>query len=634
VCAVELSVVYFGVLVKLGFHREKMNNFGKRPLTRGDALPLMRFCRIIFLLCAILHAQPLLAQHENDNWFFGRNAAITWTSGVPVDVPGGQINTYEGSTAMSDYQTGALLFYTDGYNVWTSTHQKMPHADSTLAGHFSSCQSAIILPKNCTQYYIITSDQVGNYGPNRGVNYSIVDMTLNGGLGDVTILNQPLLQPATEKLTATLDHDTTGYWLLGHQFGTSDFYAWHVDGLGFGAPVVSSIGSVYAGQLVKNIGAMMVSPNGSKLVCATETGAVELFDFNNKTGVVSHLIPLPGLQWSYGACFSPDNSKLYIGAAFQDEIDQYDLSSGDSQTIRTSRLPIWQGASSPAQLGFLQLAPDGRIYSSQENQNLLGAIRSPNLAGIACNYVVNAVRVSQAAGKTSLGLPNFCYSYVPHRPVQVSFSAPNIHARPGDTITIPITINVNPRTLAKFSIDIEINRTVLSPIDKSLPVRDSGDVRIVTITDSSSITPIIFNLRCVVALGDSQDVVLGLANQTWSAICPTVQSLRQGMFHLDSVCQSGGSRLFDPFGKFVLGQSQPNPTSGKTLIQFQTPEDTYTELFVVDILGKRVKTVIADHLKHGSYDVTFNTDNLAQGAYVYVLRTLDMTISKRLVISR
>jgi hypothetical protein len=66
------------------------------------------------------------------------------------------------------------------------------------------------------------------------------------------------------------------------------------------------------------------------------------------------------------------------------------------------------GTSSNTFLGALQLAPDGKIYLAESNENVLGAINNPELPGILCNYVDTALLLS--GGLAMLGLPNFISS--------------------------------------------------------------------------------------------------------------------------------------------------------------------------------------------------------------------------------
>ena len=90
---------------------------------------------------------------------FWKEAGLDFNSGSPVALTNGQLNTTEGCTTISD-KNGNLLFYTDGSVVYDKSHQVMPNGYGLL-GHYSSTQSAIIVPKpnNPNLYYIFTVDQ-------------------------------------------------------------------------------------------------------------------------------------------------------------------------------------------------------------------------------------------------------------------------------------------------------------------------------------------------------------------------------------------------------------------------------------------------------------------------------------------
>ena len=148
--------------------------------------------KILLILFLIIWGN-LSAQNEAANWYFGENAGIQFdgSGNLLGSVNDGQLITREGCTTISDTD-GNLLFYTDGRLVYDRTHQLMPNGTG-LFGDSSSTQSAIIVPKpdDINIYYIFTVDTSNslNSPSNLGFNYSIVDLTLNGGLGDVTSKN-------------------------------------------------------------------------------------------------------------------------------------------------------------------------------------------------------------------------------------------------------------------------------------------------------------------------------------------------------------------------------------------------------------------------------------------------------------
>src|SRR5262245_40286912 len=98
-------------------------------------------------------------------WYFGQNAGVTFQTGNPVAASGGQINTVEGTAAISD-AAGNRLFYTEGVTVWNRNHIPMPNGNG-LMGNASSTQSAVIVqkPGSTNIYYIFTVDaQAGTNG--------------------------------------------------------------------------------------------------------------------------------------------------------------------------------------------------------------------------------------------------------------------------------------------------------------------------------------------------------------------------------------------------------------------------------------------------------------------------------------
>lgn len=135
---------------------------------------------IILLLIGCFNAN---AQYESSKWIFGHGAGIDFKSGEALPFIGSKINTIEGCSTLSDSK-GNLLFYTDGISVWNKNNQLMPNGKD-LKGSISSTQSTIIvpLPGSKTIFYIFTVDSENGKG---GFSYSIVDLSKENGLGDIT----------------------------------------------------------------------------------------------------------------------------------------------------------------------------------------------------------------------------------------------------------------------------------------------------------------------------------------------------------------------------------------------------------------------------------------------------------------
>lgn len=419
-------------------------------------------------LLTILFLIPLtcFAQRQGNIWYFGDHAGVDFNSGVPVSISNGQ--TYnnnilhsEGTAVICD-SSGSLLFYTNGQKIWNRNHQVMPAGDSLL-GHLSSTQAALIVPQPGSSrfFYVFTTDAFYQDALQYGFRYSIVDICLNNGLGDIGTgkKNILLLDTVAEKLTAVRHSNGTDYWIITHKFYSDAFYAYRLSSAGIVDTVITHIGSVHqeycsgtTDPTRSAIGWMKASPDGNKIACVngqTCYSISEMFDFSKTTGVVSNMIQLQtdSLAISlYGVTFSPDNSKLYISCCINhDRIYQYDLSSGNPATIVNSKAIVADHAGGPFFMA-MALGPDGKIYICERNQSYLGVINDPDVAGVNCNYVDQAVLLS---GACSYGLPNFIDFY--------NYSNTSYSCLTGvDELTEKDIVNVFPNPVEdKFNVTVE-----------------------------------------------------------------------------------------------------------------------------------------------------------------------------------
>ena len=89
---------------------------------------------------------------------------------------------------------------------------------------------------------------------------------------------------------------------------------------------------------------------------------------------------------------------------------------------------------------------------------------------------------------------------------------------------------------------------------------------------------------------------------------------------------------------FRLGQSSPNPFHSSTTIAFSNPARAPGTLYVFDVTGKRVATLLDGLVEAGEYTIQWNGAGdggklLAPGVYVYRLRIGNHESVKKLVFS-
>lgn len=391
---------------------------------------ILPFLSALALLCSLGWSPLLYGQKEAAIWYFGNNAGLDFRTGTPIPLTNGQLNTIEGCESFSD-PDGNLLFYTDGKTVWNRQHRPMPNG-TELRSSFSTSQAALVVPQPGApgRYYVFTPDDVLAYrissdgaGTN-GFNYSIIEMDREGGLGDVVLKNQDLLEHASENVTAVRDYRRDLYWILTHY--QDRFYAYRLDASGLDPnPVVTRIGPDIDNP--ENFrGNIKISPDGTRVAIAHNIlepryqGALYLYDFDLDTGVLSGARAMPADRLYYGVEFSPNSRRLYassielvpgeepnLPALDFPQLVQFNLDApnvaGSLYVVYSypNRLPGWVS-------GALQLGIDKKIYHTLPGPTL-SVIRSPDKVGIDCDFRPGAISLGGAVA--SYGLPPYIQSF-------------------------------------------------------------------------------------------------------------------------------------------------------------------------------------------------------------------------------
>jgi len=363
--------------------------------------------KYLFLAFLFLHFSGY-AQREANIWYFGTYAGIDFNSGTPIPLTDGQINRWEGVASMCD-SLGNLLMYTDGDSVWNSQHEHMPNGYDLL-GDPGSTESAIIVPypTKDSLYLIFTVDEEGG---DDGLCYSIVNMNLNNGLGDIENKNIQLETPVSEKITAVRHANNRDFWVISHGWETDSFFVHLVtsDGINL-MPQIYELGTPHLdiGLSGNNaVGYMKVSPDGSKIACVLQVNRiVELYDFNNETGEITNPVTITVDESPYGVEFSPEVTKLYFTSRFS--LYQVDLSNPEPDSIINS-VTFIDSSQTNNFFGSVQLATDGKIYLAHEFCDFLGVVNNPAKKGDTCGFILDGFFLNERQSR--MGLPDFVQTY-------------------------------------------------------------------------------------------------------------------------------------------------------------------------------------------------------------------------------
>ena len=90
----------------------------------------------------------------------------------------------------------------------------------------------------------------------------------------------------------------------------------------------------------------------------------------------------------------------------------------------------------------------------------------------------------------------------------------------------------------------------------------------------------------------------------------------------------------DKPGELALDQNYPNPFNPSTVISYEVPEQQHVRLAVYDVTGRKISLLVDQVRSPGTYEVTWDTGQLASGVYMYRLEaggeilTRQMTLLK------
>ena len=399
----EFTIIGFTIIEKKIIVKEEIGN-PKGIIFQMNSKPILRrFCCIVCILFPLL----VFPQGEFNNWYFGDHTGITFNNGAPIALTNCSAGFYDQqvSCTVSD-SLGNLLFYSDGWNVYNRNHQIMPNGlqiDMT----FASNQGIFCVPflQDHNLYYLLTAGRgYNNSHPPVGLRYSIIDMQLDGGLGDIETGQKNIQIPSgwddCNTVTGTRHMNNHYAWVVSRKWHNSSYYtSYLIDQNGIDTTAVLSNSLItmnvtppYAGpsDLTWTI---KISPDGKKLVTSYAiSDQLEVCNFNSQTGQVTPLfLSHQTLNIMFGSLeFSRDSKYLYaveyMLLLHDYHIVQYDATAVDSVSFQQSKIVI---DSVTDGIGY-QLGPDGKIYCG-EYSTFLNVINNPSTQGLGCNYQKNAV---------------------------------------------------------------------------------------------------------------------------------------------------------------------------------------------------------------------------------------------------
>lgn len=412
---------------------------------------------ILLYSCVHLHAQQI----PSPIWAFGHNAGLDFRSTAPAPIQS-SIYTHAAIAATQTDANGDILFYANGLKIWDANGNVMPGSDNPVWARYMGSWNlnAMIVPDatDSNIYYVFTTFPSNGVAPFGSyyvgqLTYTVVDMRLNNGLGDVVAgKNHILLDTDCGHYMTIAPGNDCSYWVIvqsgnlavpGYAFKTYKVNNKGVSPVAVVSPL-STVPSLHpngnGSGVAKRAGNLIYSYTRNKLIASYESADIVAYDFDPATGRVANPV---ALTWGFpqtehhissnsipAICLSPDESLLYISGYYTSGPGEYVyilrqlplISSGPVLSVGNPvTLLLTDNQSNPAYFRMahsfgagwnksaMQLGADNKIYHTfTVGQDFLGRIEQPNIPGLACNFV--PIRMQTAPGTyttSSLPAPSF-----------------------------------------------------------------------------------------------------------------------------------------------------------------------------------------------------------------------------------
>lgn len=406
-------------------------------LTVDDGInPPVSSSEIIDIASCILNPDFI----HNTHWYFGQYATLDFTPGFASPTNVARVNNtvfaFEGSYSYSD-NSGNLVFYTDGVNLWDNTHTQVnsspifPSAaalTNTVTGLNQMTNSVhglmgVPFPGAPDEYYLFAAPAVWEDATAGIDEVRFVQVNLSSSSISVA-QTLPSGFDMAECLTIMPHCNGQDYWIITHNRGgttSGNFYAYLLSSLGLNQTPVVSPGFGYRAHLVSE---MKGSPDNQYIILAgglagnPVSSDIALYNFDASSGVVSgeQIFDMPGYE-QFGSCsFSSNSQQIYAtgcngasGIFLPNSLIQFDLTGAGTAL----NYPALNTTGYFNEIGYLQLGPDDNIYANSGSypydESSMSKIKYPNTPANVAGLVYGAIEFAPIAPggiKTLKSLPN------------------------------------------------------------------------------------------------------------------------------------------------------------------------------------------------------------------------------------
>jgi len=346
-----------------------------------------------------------------------------------------QFNGTEGNICDSN---GNFLMSSNGVWIANANNDTMMNGTGLNPGYLVNSWSDglpvtngnIVLPYpgDSTKFVLFHQTESDPDYPSNQLYYSIIDITLDSGLGGVISKNDTIIQDTLSWGIGACKHaNGRDWWIVMMKDSTNIIYKILLSDSGFAAITTQSLN--YSPKAYGNVAQLTFSPDGTKFITTTynnpnqKKSRLIICDFDRCTGIFSNTVNKKLIEGDYlwGLAFSPSGKKIY--ACSNNYIFQVDADSFTVDTVATydGFISGWPPNCCATTFWNMYLAANGKIYvTSGSSTQHIHVINFPDSAGLACNVQQHAI---------SLGIWNF--RSVPNHP---NYYLGRLQGSPCDTL--------------------------------------------------------------------------------------------------------------------------------------------------------------------------------------------------------
>jgi len=378
-----------------------------------------------FFLTFISFFIPILslAQCYDCFWNLDDSLVVNFSTGVPV-VENHNINT---NNVACTYTTSFWdtannrLYFSNGVNIWNRDFEYLLGGTDTTpvqAGTFTQMRNVFIPFRTLNKTYWIRSRFHGVY-LNNFIEVGVIDNTGDNGKGELVSRDTLLNAAYANNTSAVSPNPISGafcvvkhgngldWWLIFPVFNSNTYITYLLQNDTFNGPYYQQVGDSIGSGGFDGQGQIQESADGTRICHAKYCKAVNVFDFDRFTGMLT--LTHSALTSSntvfnggsfYEAEFSQNGNILYISNGFR--IVQCDLTDPNWYANRTTIFTGDTTSSYGASMFSIKRFSDNKIYIGGFSNNLpvqspniydnyLWRIDNPNIVGPSCGLDTMAV---------------------------------------------------------------------------------------------------------------------------------------------------------------------------------------------------------------------------------------------------